>query len=167
MGRAVGVRVSGERSAVGAGHARPARVRQTGACGKAARRGQDPSLQDDDNGCFVGSGLDRSAGCARQTAASRKAAGRACPAPTNLPGGSVGAGVLDAPTASRKLLFQNQRRGFAQSLYNRCARFPQFFRRLVAAGLQNAAHAQRLCNLIVVDGIADHDGACRVKAVFL
>ena len=40
-------------------------------------------------------------------------------------------------------------------------------RRLVAAGLQNAAHAQRLCNLIVVDGIADHDGACRVKAVFL
>ena len=36
-----------------------------------------------------------------------------------------------------------------------------------AAGLQNAAHAQRLCNLIVVDGIADHDGACRVKAVFL
>ena len=60
MGRAVGVRVSGERSAVGAGHARPARVRQTGACGKAARRGQDPSLQDDDNGCFVGSGLDRS-----------------------------------------------------------------------------------------------------------
>ena len=72
-----------------------------------------------------------------------------------------------APTASRKRLFQNQRRGFAQSLYNRCARLPQFFRRLVAAGLQNAAHAQRLCNLIVVDGIADHDGACRVKAVFL
>ena len=69
MGRAVGVRVSGERSAVGAGHARPACVRQTGACGKAARRGQDPSLQDDDNGCFVGSGLDRSAGCVRQTAA--------------------------------------------------------------------------------------------------
>ena len=82
MGRAVGVRVSRERSAVGAGHARPARVRQTGACGKAARRGQDPSLQDDDNGCFVGSGLDRSAGCVRQMAVSRKAAGRACPAPT-------------------------------------------------------------------------------------
>ena len=61
MGRAVGVRVSGERSAVGAGHTRPAHVRQTGACGKAARRGQDPSLQDDNNGCFVGSGLDRSA----------------------------------------------------------------------------------------------------------
>ena len=79
----------------------------------------------------------------------------------------AGGGVLDPPTASRKLLFQNQRRGFAQSLYNRCARFPQFFRRLVAAGLQNAAHAQRLCNLIVVDGIADHDGAGRVKAVFL
>ena len=97
MGRAVGVRVSGERSAVGAGHARPARVRQTGACGKAARRGQDPSLQDDDNGCFVGSGLDRSAGCVRQTAACQKAAGRIYAAPTNLPGGSVGGGVLDAP----------------------------------------------------------------------
>jgi len=37
----------------------------------------------------------------------------------------------------------------------------------LAAGLQTAAPAQRLCNLIVVDGIADHDGACRVKAVFL
>ena len=97
MGRAVGVWVSGERSAVGAGHARPAHVRQTGVCGKAARRGQDPSLQDDDNGCFVGSGLDRSAGCVRQTPACRKAAGRIYAAPTNLPGGSVGGGVLDAP----------------------------------------------------------------------
>ena len=61
MGRAVGMRVSGERSAVGAGHARPVRVRQTSACGKAVGRGQDPSLQDDDNGYFVGSGLDRPA----------------------------------------------------------------------------------------------------------
>ena len=118
MGRAVGVRVSRERSAVGAGHARPARVRQTGACGKAARRGQDPSLQDDDNGCFVGSGLDRSAGCVRQTSACQKAAGRIYAAPTNLPGGSVGGGVLDAPrdVYGRRLPAGKPRAGHARPL---------------------------------------------------
>ena len=88
----MGVRVQGERSAVGAGHARPARVRLTGACGKAARRGQDPSLQDDDNGCFVGSGLDPSAGCVRQTAACQKAAGRIYAAPTGEPQKGYGVG---------------------------------------------------------------------------
>ena len=84
----------------------------------------------------------------------------------------VGGGVLDAPRAdasirpyaSRKRSFQNQRCGLPQTGHDRCAGFAQRFRRLVAAGLQNAAHTERLRHLKIMDRIPDHHRPGRVEA---
>ena len=68
-----------------------------------ARRGQDPSLQDDDNGCFVGSGLDRSAGWADVSGLARRggihAAREPCAA-ANIPGG-----INSSPTHCPQTIF--------------------------------------------------------------
>ena len=88
---------------VGAGYARPGGVPRAGANGTLPRRGQDPSLRAIVHGCFVGSGLDRSAGWADVSGLARRggihAAREPCAA-ANTPGG-----INSSPTHCPQTIF--------------------------------------------------------------
>ena len=83
--------------------ARPGGVPRAGANGTLPRRGQDPSLRAIVHGCFVGSGLDRSAGWADVSGLARRggihAAREPCAA-ANTPGG-----INSSPTHCPQTIF--------------------------------------------------------------
>ena len=84
-------------------NARPGGAPRAGANGTLPRRGQDPSLQAIVHGCFVGSGLDRSAGWAGVGELARRggihAAREPCAA-ANIPGG-----INPSPTHCPQTIF--------------------------------------------------------------
>ena len=83
--------------------ARPGGVPRAGANGTLPRRGQDPSLRAIVHGCFVGSGLDHSAGWADISGLARRggihAAREPCAA-ANIPGG-----INSSPTHCPQTIF--------------------------------------------------------------